>query len=55
MYQDASRLLSQEAPIGFVYYGTTKALVKPYVKNYYITALGFEVAAFTDVFVTKKT
>jgi len=54
MYQQASRLLSQDAPVGFVYYGTTKLLVKPYVKNYYITALGFEVADFTDVFVTKK-
>jgi len=55
MYLQASKILSQDAPVAFVYYGTTKLLVKPYVKNYYITALGFEVAAFTDVFVTKKT
>jgi oligopeptide transport system substrate-binding protein len=54
MYQDASRILSQDAPVAFVYYGTTKLLEKPWVKNYYITALGFEVASFTDVFVTKK-
>jgi oligopeptide transport system substrate-binding protein len=54
MYQQASRLLSQEAPVGFVFYGTTRLLEKPWVKNYYITALGFEVGAFTDVFVTKK-
>ena len=55
MYMQASQILSKEAPIAFVYYGTTKLLVKPYVKNYYITALGFEVADFTDVYVTKKT
>jgi oligopeptide transport system substrate-binding protein len=55
MYQQASRILSQDAAVAFIYYGTTKILQKPYVKNYYITALGFEEADFTDVYVTKKT
>ncbi|TME27937.1 MAG: peptide ABC transporter substrate-binding protein [Chloroflexi bacterium] len=55
MYQDASRLLSQDAAAGWIYYGATKILQKSWVKNYYITALGFEIARFTDVYVTKKT
>ena len=55
MYQQASRLLSQDAAAAFIYYGATKILQKPWVKNYYITALGFEIARFTDVYVTKKT
>ena len=54
MYQDASRLLSQDAAAGWIYYGATKILQKSWVKNYYITALGFEIARFTDVYVTKK-
>src|SRR2546430_720129 len=54
MYQQASRLLSQDAAAAFIYYGATKILQKPWVKNYYITALGFGVARFTDVYVTKK-
>jgi oligopeptide transport system substrate-binding protein len=54
MYQQASRLLSQDAAAAFIYYDATKILQKPWVKNYYITALGFELARFTDVFVTKK-
>jgi oligopeptide transport system substrate-binding protein len=54
LYQQASRLLSQDSPVAFVYYDTTKILQKPWVKNYYITALGFEVARYTDAYVTKK-
>jgi hypothetical protein len=54
MYQQASRLLSQDAAVGFVYYGAAKILQKPWVRNYYITALGFETARFVDVFVTKR-
>jgi len=55
LYQQASRLLSQDAPVAFIYYDANPALVKPYVKNYYITSLGFEEARFTDPYVTKKT
>ena len=54
MYIQASKILSQDAPVAFIYYGTTKLLEKPWVKNYSITALGFEVAGYTDVYVTKK-
>jgi oligopeptide transport system substrate-binding protein len=54
MYLQASKILSQDAPVAFIYYGTTKILQKPWVKNFAITALGFEEAGFTDVYVTKK-
>ena len=54
LYKQASQILSQDAPVAFIYYGTTKILLKPWVKNFYITALGFEEANFTDVYVTKK-
>ena len=53
LYQQASRLLSQDAPVGFVYYSTTKILQKPWVKNLYITPLGFEEAGYIDLYVTK--
>ena len=53
-YIQAGRLLSQDAAAAFIYYNATKILQKSWVKNYYITALGFELAGFTDVFVTKK-
>jgi oligopeptide transport system substrate-binding protein len=55
LYKQASQILSKDAPVAFIYYGTTKILQKPWVKNFYITALGFEEANFTDVYVTKKT
>jgi oligopeptide transport system substrate-binding protein len=54
MYQQASRILSQDAPVAFTYYETAEILQKPWVQNYVITALGFEEARFTDVYVTKK-
>jgi oligopeptide transport system substrate-binding protein len=53
LYLQASRLLSQDAPVGFVYYSTTKILLKPWVKNLYITPLGFEQAGYLDLYVTK--
>jgi oligopeptide transport system substrate-binding protein len=53
-YQQASRLLSSDAAAAFIYYSTVKNLVKPWVKNYVITPLGFEEARFTDLYVTKK-
>jgi oligopeptide transport system substrate-binding protein len=55
LYQQASRLLSQDAAVAFIYYDSTKLLQKPWVKSYSITPLGFEVGHQTDVFVTKKT
>ena len=54
LYQQASRLLSQDAAAAWIYYDQTKLLKKPWVKDYSITALGFEVQHWTDVFVTKK-
>lgn len=54
LYQQASRLLSQDAPAAWIYYDANPALVKSWVKNYSITSLGFEEARFTDPYVTKK-
>jgi oligopeptide transport system substrate-binding protein len=54
LYQQASRVLSQDAPAAWIFYTVTKALLKPWVKNLHITPLGFELAQFTDVYVTKK-
>jgi oligopeptide transport system substrate-binding protein len=54
LYVQAGRLLSQDSAAAFIYYDQTKILQKSWVKNYYITALGFELARYTDVFVTKK-
>ncbi len=53
-YKDAQRLLSKEAPVGFLFYNAAKVLKKPWVNNYYITPLGFEQASFTDLYVTKR-
>jgi oligopeptide transport system substrate-binding protein len=55
LYQQASRQLSQDAPIAWVYYDKIKLLQKPYVKDYSITPLGFELDHFLNVYVTKKT
>jgi ABC-type oligopeptide transport system substrate-binding subunit len=55
LYQQASRLLSQDAPAAWIYYDANPVLEKPWVKNYYLTSLGFEEARFTDPYVTKKT
>ena len=54
MYKQAQRTLSQDAAAAFIYYATSKVLVKPWVKNYVITPLGFEEAGFVDLAVTKK-
>ena len=55
MYQQASRVLSQDAPVAWIYYDLVKLLQKPYVKDYSITPLGFETDHWTNVYVTKKT
>jgi oligopeptide transport system substrate-binding protein len=54
LYQQASRLLSQDAPAAWIYYDANPVLEKPYVKDYYLTSLGFEEARFTDAYVTRK-
>ena len=55
LYQQASRLLSQDAPAAWIYYDANPVLQKPWVKSYYLTSLGFEEARFVDPYVTKKT
>jgi oligopeptide transport system substrate-binding protein len=55
MYLQAQKILAQDAPVAFTHYGSAKILQKPWVKDYYITALSFETKRFTDVYVTKKT
>jgi len=54
-YQDASRLLSKDAPVAFLYYSATKYLLKPYVKGVVDTALDFEIGIFdmTNISVAK--
>jgi oligopeptide transport system substrate-binding protein len=54
-YQQASRLLSQDAAAGFVYNDANPVLLKPRVKDYRLTSLGFETARWIDAYVTKKT
>lgn len=54
LYKQASRKLSSDAAAAFIYYDVSKALIKPWVKNFTLTVLGFEEARFTDIFVTKK-
>ncbi len=53
LYKRASRLLSQDAAVAWLYFDQQKILVKPYVKDLHITGLGFETAVFTDVYVIK--
>ena len=54
-YQQASRLLSQDAPAAWIYYDANPVLEKPWVKSFYLTSLGFEEARWTDPYVTKRT
>src|SRR5438270_3637984 len=54
LYQQASRLLSQDAPAAWIYYDANPVIEKPWVKSFYLTSLGFEEARWTDPFVTKK-
>ena len=54
LYQQASRLLSQDAPAAWIYYDANPVLEKPWVKNFYLTSLGFEQGRFVDAYVTKR-
>ena len=55
LYQQASRILSKDAPVAFLYYSSTKYLLKPYVKGVTDTALDFEIGIFdiTNISVVK--
>ena len=54
-YQQASRLLSKDAAVAFLFYSATKYLLKPYVKGVSDTALDFEIGIFdmTNISVAK--
>ena len=56
MYQQASRLLSREAPAAFLLWSVTKYLRKPWVKGVTDSSLDFEMGIFkvTEIYVTKK-
>ncbi|MGH2472562.1 MAG: peptide ABC transporter substrate-binding protein [Candidatus Limnocylindria bacterium] len=54
LYQQASRILSQDAAAAFIYNNADPVLLKPWVKDYHLTTLGFETARWTDAYVTKK-
>ena len=55
-YQQAQRLLSEDAAVAFYYYSAKKYLLKPWVKGITDSALDFEIGIFklTDIGVTKK-
>ncbi len=56
LYQQASRLLSQDAAVAFTYYSATKYLLKPWVHGVIDTAIDFEIGIFdqTNISVSKK-
>lgn len=56
LYFQAQKLLTQEAPVAFLFYGATKYLLKPYVQGVTDTALDFEIGIMdiTSIAVTKK-
>ena len=55
LYQQASRILSKDAAVAFLYYNASKYLLKPYVKGVVDTALDFELGIFdmTNISVAK--
>jgi oligopeptide transport system substrate-binding protein len=56
LYVQASRQLSQDAPVSFLFYSATKYLRKPWFKGVTDSSLDFEIGIFrmTDIYVTKK-
>ena len=55
-YLAAQKILTQEAPVAFLYYSATKYLLKPYVHGVTDTALDFEIGIMdmTHISVSKK-
>jgi len=55
-YLAAQKILTQEAPVAFLYFSTTKYLLKPYVHGVTDTALDFEIGIMdiTNISVSKK-
>jgi oligopeptide transport system substrate-binding protein len=56
LYIQAQKILTQEAPVAFLFYSATKYLLKPYVQGVTDTALDFEIGIMdmTNIAVTKK-
>ncbi|HLZ49005.1 MAG TPA: peptide ABC transporter substrate-binding protein, partial [Candidatus Limnocylindria bacterium] len=56
LYLQAQKILTQEAPVAFLYFSSTKYLLKPYVHGVTDTALDFEIGIFniTNISVSKK-
>lgn len=56
LYLQAQKVLTQDAPVGFLYFSSTKYLLKPYVHGVTDTALDFEIGIFdiTSISVSKK-
>jgi oligopeptide transport system substrate-binding protein len=56
LYLQAQKILTQEAPVAFLYFSATKYLLKPYVTGVTDTALDFEIGIMdmTKIAVTKK-
>lgn len=56
LYQQASRLLSKEAPVSFLLWSATKYLRKPWVRGVTDSSLDFEMGIFRvhEIYVTKK-
>ena len=56
LYIQAQKILTNDAPVAFLFYSATKYLLKPYVKGVTDTALDFEIGIMdiTAISVTKK-
>jgi len=56
LYIQAQKVLTQEAPVAFLFFSATKYLLKPYVHGVKDTALDFEIGIFdiTSITVSKK-
>jgi oligopeptide transport system substrate-binding protein len=56
LYQKASRILSEDAPVAFYQFSASKYLLKPWVKGVVDSALDFELGIFkiNEIGVTKK-
>lgn len=56
LYLQAQKVLTQDAPVAFLYFSSTKYLLKPYVHGVTDTALDFEIGIFdiTNISVSKK-
>ncbi len=57
LYNQAGKLLSQDAPAVWAYYGSTKRLMKPWVKGVSFSSIDAAIGMFKmhEIYVTKKT